>query len=216
MINKKINTKLFFLVLALIAFESVLFFCTKPFVTNPYILNTTLDNAMPYISYFVYPYILWYVMLMFVPYFTYTKHKDSFYKYVVAFIIATTISAIIFVVFPNGVIRPEITDNTFTSKLVKILYMLDTPAINCMPSIHCLYAYLFFFSTLDTKENTPKWYKAIILILAILIVLATMFIKQHVLIDAITSLILAIIVWYVTNKFKLYEFVKGKLNKIGI
>lgn len=207
MLNKKINLKLFFVILALIIFESVLFFCTKPFVTNPYILNTKLDNAMPYIPYFVYPYILWYLMLMVVPYFTYTKNKESFYRYFITYIICTVISAIIFVVFPNGVIRPEITDTTLASKLVKILYTLDTPAINCMPSIHCLYAYLFLFSAIDTKDKTSIWYKIIICILAILIVLATMFIKQHVILDAIVSLIIATIVWCVViiirkNKYK--------------
>lgn len=85
-----------------------------------------------------------------------------------------------------------------------------------MPSIHCLYAYLFLFSAIDTKDKTSIWYKIIICILAILIVLATMFIKQHVIIDAVASIMIAIIVWGITNKFKLYEFAKSKLNKMGI
>lgn len=206
--TKRIDVKLFLTILILIIFESLLFFLTKPFIHSPNILNTKLDNAMPYISYFVYPYILWYIMLMVVPYFTYTKSKESFYKYATTYIISTIISALIFVVFPNGVIRPEIVDTSFSSKLVKILYTLDTPSINCLPSIHCLYAFLFLLSAIDTKDKTTVFYKIIIFVLTIFIVLATMFIKQHVLLDAIVAFAISLLTWIIVDRFKLYEFFK--------
>lgn len=205
---KKIDIKLFMTILLLIIFESLLFFLTKPFIHSPHILNTKLDNAMPYIPYFVYPYILWYIMLMVVPYFTYKKSKTSFYKYATTYIISTIIAAIIFVVFPNGVIRPEIIDTSFSSKLVKILYTLDTPSINCLPSIHCLYAFLFLISAIDTKDKTNILYKIVICILTILIVLATLFIKQHVLLDAVVALIISIVIWIIVDRFKLYDIFK--------
>lgn len=207
-IIKKINLKLILVILGLVIYEAFVFFLTKPFIQDPYILGSTLDDKIPFVPQFVWIYVFWYTMLFWVPYYIFNKNKASFYKYTLTFIITTLIAGIIFVSFPNTVVRANIIDNNLSSKIVKLIYSLDDPGINCLPSIHCLYSFLFIFAVLDTKSNSPKWMKILIATLSILVVLSTLFIKQHVVYDAIAALIIGIIVWVIVDKFKIYNYTK--------
>lgn len=207
---KKINFKVILISIVLVAFQSIIFFLTKPFIQDPYILGSTLDNAIPYIPHFIWIYVFWYFMLFAVPYYIASKNTNSLYKYITTYIITTIISGIIFVSFPNSVIRADIQDTDIANKLVNLIYTLDTPAINCLPSIHCLFSYLFILAVFDTKKDSSTVMKVIITVLSILVVLSTLFIKQHVVYDAIASLVLAIIVWIIVDKTKIYNL----FNKI--
>ena len=209
---KKIDFKLLIIITSLVLFEAVVFFLTKPFVQNPYVLGSILDEKIPFIPQFIWIYIFWYLMLILVPYYIAKKHISSFYNYAITFAITTVLCGIIFVVFPNTVIRANMQETNIASKLVQIIYMLDTPAINCFPSIHCLFSYLFIFAAVDSKENIPLYIKVIIIVLSILVVLSTLFIKQHVIYDAIGSLIIASIVWLIVDKFKIYDLLEKTLK----
>ena len=213
-IIKKIDFKLLIIITSLLLFEAIVFFLTKPFIQQPYILGSFIDNLIPFIPYFVWIYVFWYFMLIFVPYYIAQKNISSFYKYAVSFIITTIISGGIFVIFPNGVIRADVQGIDISSRIVKIIYLLDTPAINCLPSVHCLFSYLFIFAIFDTKEHSPIAIKVIITILSILVVLSTLFIKQHVIFDAIASLIIASATWFLINMFKKYNILQHLVKKI--
>ena len=202
---KKIDYKLLFVIIILILLEIVAFFLTKPFIQNPYVLGSNLDNKIPFIPQFIWIYVFWYFMLIAVPYYVAKNNTTSFYKYAITFVITTLISGIIFVVFPNTVIRANVQGTDIASKLVKIIYLLDTPAINCLPSIHCLFSYLFIFAIFDTKETTPTWMKLIITTLSILVIFSTLFIKQHVIYDAVAAFAIGGITWITVNKLKLYS-----------
>ena len=99
---KKINFKVILISILLVAFQSVIFFLTKPFIHNPYILGSPLDTAIPYVPHFIWIYVFWYFMLFAVPYYIASKNTTSLYKYITTYIITTVISGIIFVVFPNS------------------------------------------------------------------------------------------------------------------
>ena len=124
---KKINLKLLLVILGLVIFEAFIFFLTKPFIQNPYVLGSSLDNKIPFVPQFVWIYVFWYTMLFWVPYYVFIKNKDSFYKYIVTFAITTLIAGVIFVSFPNTVIRANITDSNLATKAVKLIYALDDP-----------------------------------------------------------------------------------------
>lgn len=209
----KINFKVILTSILLVAFQCIIFFLTKPFINDPYILGSAVDNVIPYIPHFIWIYVFWYFMLFAVPYYIASKNETSLYKYITTYIITTVISGIIFVVFPNTVIRADVQGTDIANKLVNIIYIMDTPAINCLPSIHCLFSYLFILAVFDAKKDTSTLMKIIITILSILVVLSTLFIKQHVIYDAIASLILAILVWIIVDKTKVYNILK-KLFKI--
>lgn len=206
------DIKIILISIALVAFQSIIFFLTKPFIHAPYVLNSKLDMAIPFISHFIWIYVFWYFMLFAVPFYIAKNNKNSFYKYIATYIITTIIAGLIFVVFPNCVIRPDVQNTNIACRLVNIIYTLDTPSINCLPSIHCLFSYLFILSVFDIKKDTSIHMKVIITTLSLLVVLSTLFIKQHVVYDAIASLILAIVVWIIVDKIKIYSIFNKLFN----
>ena len=207
---EKIDLKLLTIIIALVIFEAVVFFFTKPFIQNPYILGCSLDKALPFIPAFVWIYVFWYLMLILVPYYIAKKSFSSFLKYACTFIISTLIAGIIFILFPNTVIRADIQGTDISSKLVEIIYLLDNPGINCLPSIHCLFSFLFIYGIFDAKDKVKLEIKLIVTILSLLVVISTLFIKQHVIYDAIAALFVSGIVWLIVDKFKLYSKLKTR------
>ena len=94
-IMKKINFKVILISIFLVAFQSIFFFLTKPFIKDPYILGSSLDSAIPYVPEFIWIYVFWYFMLFAVPYYIASKSETSLYKYVTTYIITIIISGII-------------------------------------------------------------------------------------------------------------------------
>lgn len=199
------------LLIILVLFQSTIYFLTKLVQGKPTLLNSVIDNRIPYISWFIYFYIIWYLMLFVIPFVIYIKDKDEFYKYVTTYIISILISGVIFIIFPTTINRANITGAGISDKLVKLIYSMDEPSVNCLPSIHCLIAFLFMLGI--SKVNISKLYKYGVYILSICIVFSTLAIKQHVIYDAVASLIIAIVVWTSVDRSKIYLKLKKTINK---
>ena len=101
-------------------------------------------------------------------------------------------------------VSTAIIPNNISTFLVNIIYKLDNPPINLLPSMHCSFCFLFIFSTLLNK-NIEKKYRIIILILSILIILSTLFIKQHLLIDILASFIISSLTFILVKHTKLNQ-----------
>lgn len=200
--NKKSYTgylKAILIVGATILFQVLIYFITKIFQGSPHMLNSKLDNAFPYIAEFVYFYIIWYLLLFIVPILLYKKDKRNFKIYILTYFVSIILAGIIFIVYPTGIVRPDINTNNLSNILVGLLYRMDTPAINCLPSIHCIMAFLFMLSIISSK-NINKKFKWTISIVSIIIIWSTLFIKQHVIYDVLASLVITLPVWCVSNK----------------
>ena len=89
--------------------------------------------------------------------------------------------------------RPEITSNIdiLTRSLLNITYYIDNPAINCFPSIHCLLCFQTSYMMIISHNINSK-YKIISSLISVLIILSTVFIKQHYFYDIIGAFIIFI------------------------
>lgn len=108
--------------------------------------------------------------------------------------IGMTLFLIVSYVYPNGLnIRPtEFTNDSVFTRMVQFLYRTDTPT-NVLPSIH-VYNSVAAFSAIHTCKNLQK-HKGIrtgSFILTTLIVLSTMFLKQHSIADVATGITCAV------------------------
>ena len=56
---KKIDLKLFLVILGLVIYEAFIFFLTKPFIQTPFVLGSSLDNQIPFVPQFVWIYVFW-------------------------------------------------------------------------------------------------------------------------------------------------------------
>jgi len=174
-------------------FQVMVYFITKLLLRTPIVLNNSLDDLFPFCASFIYVYVFWYLLLILVPILYYIYDKDVLKKYTYTNFISVLICGIIFVIIPTTILRPEIDNNNFTLWLLNFIYDMDTPAVNCFPSIHCLICFIFILCNI--KSKLPNIYKYLINVFSVLIVFSTFFIKQHVIYDALASLIISILVY---------------------
>lgn len=165
--------------------------------TNFYVIHSPLDDHIPFIEYFIIPYYLWFLfMTVSVLYFFFTSRAD-FYRLTAFLITGMTFFLIICTLFPNGLnLRPTefARDNVFVD-LVQRLYMVDTPT-NVLPSIHVFNTTGVLIAVAHSSRlKTHRFVKSGTYILGILIILSTVFLKQHSVTDVIAALAMACVIY---------------------
>ena len=101
-------------------------------------------------------------------------------------------------IWPNGQdLRPNLRGaEGFFEKWVLHLYRTDTPT-NICPSIHVYNSLgVEFAIARSEKMKKHKWIQITSFILCVLIILSTMFLKQHSVFDVATATVLGILMYY--------------------
>ena len=159
-------------------------------------IDTVFDDYIPFCEYFIVPYLLWFpYQVVTVLYFIFkNKNKKEYYQLVFNMMMGMTIFLIVSYVYPNVLhLRPlEFPrENVFTDA-VRCLYRTDTPT-NVLPSIHVFNSLAIHMSLTNCEALRDK--KAIrygSLVLTLLIIMSTMFLKQHSVIDVCCGATLAL------------------------
>ena len=170
----------------------------KQVTTDFHIIHTTLDEKIPFIEYFIIPYMLWFAFIaVTIAYFFFTD-KAGFYRLVAFLFTGMTLFLIISTIYPNGqILRPTVfaRDNMFVD-MVKQLYLTDTPT-NIFPSIHVYNTIGACIAIMRSEKLKQfRWVQYSSLILGTLIILSTMFLKQHSILDVIGAELLAVIMYH--------------------
>lgn len=162
------------------------------------VIQIAFDEKIPFIEFFIVPYYFWFVFMTVTVFYFFFTNKRDFYRLTGFLIIGMTLFLIISTLFPNGqLLRPKYfeRDNIFVD-LVKLLYIADTPT-NVFPSIH-VYNTIGVYIAISNSEQLKS--KAAIqnasFIISALIILSTMFLKQHSILDVIGAGIFAVVVYY--------------------
>lgn len=177
-----------------------------------YIVHMKIDDYIPFVEYFIIPYYLWFPYIAAVVVLFIFLDKQDFYKLCITLGTGMTLFLIISFLIPNGhELRPTTfaRDNVFVD-MVKALYRVDTPT-NIFPSIHC-YNSIMAHTAIMQSEKLKKYTKLRMssFVLCTLIILATMFLKQHSAFDVITAFILSAVMFWIVYKPELV-----KLNKLS-
>lgn len=151
-------------------------------------LVTDIDRMVPFVKAFVVPYVLWYPFLFFTLLTLCFNDRKVYYKAIFSIVSGMLTSFLIYHLFQTTVPRPVIAGNDIFSKLVSLVYSTDEP-FNCFPSIHVLTSFIMIKGILNLK-NLSVTKKAPMVFMAVLIILSTQFIKQHVLLDLIFAILL--------------------------
>lgn len=160
-------------------------------VTTEYnLIHVSLDDKIPFIEYFIVPYMLWFAFIAITfGYFFFFADKSEFYQLVTMLFSGMTLFLIISTIYPNGLdLRPDtfVRDNMFVD-MVKKLYSTDT-STNVLPSIHVynsLGAYIAISHCRKLKQH--RWVQISAFILTATIIMSTMFLKQHSVVDVIAA-----------------------------
>ncbi len=171
----------------------------KNVTKNYQIIHMGLDDYIPFCEVFVIPYFMWFAYVAIVICFLFFKDKTEYYRLYTFLVVGMTIFLIVSSLWPNGHhLRPYAMprDNIFTH-MVAALYKTDTPT-NLWPSIHVYNSLGAHFAIAKSKHmEKHKGIKVLSLIIAISIILSTMFIKQHSVFDVLTGIGMAVIMYVI-------------------
>ena len=175
-----------------------------------------LDEHIPLISEFVWVYYLTFPLAIFVFFWVAYKDKKHFWNLWLTICITFFISGIIYFFWQSEMIKPELNPVTLSDKFLIFTWNTCSP-INCFPSQHCLMAFSVMLGVFNQKKTTKPWFWWFCMITGVLIVLATVFLKQHYVLDGVASAILTFGTYLIVKlcKFGDYASVKfGKKKKI--
>ncbi len=196
--DEKVNTRTFikrvspciaFLVLYTISFSLL----ENLNLGEYYLISTSLDRYIPFCSYFIVFYLIWFPFCVILPFcIGLQKNGTEFYRLILNLFMGMTLFILISIAFPNYLtIRHTIyyPHNVFES-LVRIVQQHDTPK-NVFPSIHVFNTVCIMEALMRSKEfGKRKKMLAVCWFLAIGIILSTVFLKQHSVLDAFAGIVL--------------------------
>ena len=179
----------------------------KLFQGKPSYISFYLDDKIPFWGWTVYIYDLFYPLFIVSFYFLYCYDRKKYYKGIISCAIGCIICYIIYLLIPTIMYRP-ITPlyDPLTNLVLKITYFFDEPPLNCFPSLHCIFCFQIIFSYLKAKYPLKK--KIFIITFAFLIILSTLFVKQHYIFDIISALAVCLIANILENIFNIYHLFK--------
>ena len=205
--------KSFLIPIYLVIIQAFFFFLVKIFQSDPNYIGSMLDDKIPFSVWFIIPYCIWFILLFLVPMYYYYHDKNLLVNYSASYVICALLADVVFLIYPTIVNRPDVACEGAVSCLAHLIFFFDTPAINCLPSMHCAIAMLFILTSCSSKKVSNQ-FRIPIIILSILIMYATLGIKQHVVIDLITGDILMTIVYLIVRNNKKIVNLTKKLLKI--
>ncbi len=148
-----------------------------------------LDDWIPFCEYFVVFYVFWFIFWIGMLVYTLLYEPATFRRMMWFCILTFSTAVAIYVIFPNCQnLRPTEfeRDNLFVD-IVRLLYWIDTNT-NVCPSLHVVASVAVVFAARDSKRFSGFGWQLTVTVLAVLISLSTVFIKQHSAVDVLAAL----------------------------
>ncbi len=168
-----------------------------------------IDNAIPVLPIFVIPYVWAYLFWGMAPMAASKCKTDHFKDFLAAYLIACVVGGLILVFVPTYMdrvaeglwTRPQ---TNFLEKLLHFWYSLDggERAYNLFPSFHCINSTICYLAVAGRKE-VPLWFRVYSLVIAVLVFAATLFVKQHYLIDVVSGILIASVAFAACKRWHL-------------
>ncbi len=185
-------------------------------VTRHYkVIHMAADDYIPFCEVFIIPYFLWFLYVAAVVLFFFFKNKTDYYRVCLFLFTGMTVFLIVSTFWPNGhhlrpIVMPR--ENIFTH-MVEYLYSIDT-ATNLWPSIHVYNSLGAHFAIMHSKEfENKRGIRIGSLILAVSIILSTVFLKQHSVYDVLTAFVMAAIMYTLVYRYDLIMTVRANRAK---
>ena len=145
-----------------------------PFSAASYIISNASTNVNSFFQFFYFMF------------FNKNQWKE-YYQLIITLGTGMTLFLIISLVFPNGQdLRPVLTGDSIFIKAVQMIYHTDTPT-NVLPSIHVFNSLACCGAILKNQRKYKKSTDTACVVLTILIIMSTMFLKQHSVVDVVLA-----------------------------
>lgn len=168
----------------------VLFFLTENLIPAEkcHVMYCPLDDVIPFCEWFLIPYVFWYALIVFSLGYFLLYDVPSFKKLQTYIIITQVAAMLVYILYPSRQdLRPtEFANDNFLIDCIKALYAFDTNTGVC-PSLHCAYSFGIASVWLRKRDASPA-VKAFVVVSVTVIMLSTMFIKQHSAVDVFAAI----------------------------
>lgn len=168
-----------------------------------HVIHTWLDDQIPFCEYFIIPYVLWFLFNgVVVGWFVLHAEKHEYYRLITALMLGMTAFLVVSVVYPNRLaLRPyNVNTGNLCGKLVELLYRTDT-STNVLPSIHVYNTVVLCHAVNTCRALRSR--KGVLFscnLFSVLVILSTMFLKQHSVIDVCLGLVMAMLLQIVSDR----------------
>lgn len=171
----------------------------RVFVVDEYHpVSSTLDAYIPFEEVFVIPYMFWFVYLVSIH--VYTLFYDvMLFRRLMGFIILTySVTLMIYWIFPTCQnLRPtEFERDNVLVRFIQDFYQFDTNT-NVCPSIHVIGSVAVWAAGWNSKRLKSVWWKVGFTVTTILIILSTVFLKQHSIVDVFAAVPLCVAAYWI-------------------
>lgn len=158
-----------------------------------HLIYSPIDSLIPTVPAFIIAYALWWLLFpASLIWFYLMEGREAFLKLCFILFSGYTVCLICYFVYPNGLeLREPLTGNDIFSRAVELLRSIDTPQHVC-PSMHVSSTVAISLSLKDAKR-IPAALKGAIHLSGLLIIISTMLIKQHSVIDVFYGILLSLI-----------------------
>lgn len=178
---------------------------------NIYSLITNLDKTIPFLKIFILPYITWYGYIAIGLIYLCMKNRKTYYISLISLNIGIVVCYLIYALFQTTVPRPIVNDTDILSVLVNIIYKYDNP-FNCFPSMHVTTTYILLKGIKQAEKNIIT--RFIFNIIGMFIIISTLFVKQHVILDLAIAMLLSEVIFRLINDVK-KENIITMINKLS-
>ena len=192
------------------------FFWLESRANLPYhVIHVWLDDKIPFVEYFIVPYLLWFVYVAAVFLYLFFKGtKQEFYRYCAFLFTGMTLFLVISTLYPNGhLLRPtEFPRHNIFTFAVQLLYQADTPT-NIFPSIHVFNSIAAHRALVNNPRlGHNRLIRGGSFVLMVSIILATMFLKQHSALDVMAGIVLGTLMDQIVYRIE-FSFSRERISK---
>lgn len=148
-----------------------------------YSVETRWDAAIPLVPPFIFVYWMFFPFVVIA---AFVARAEDFVRIVIGALLAAAVGWIAFLLFPASLSRPDpaALDPGVTQSLFALLHWIDD-SHNTFPSLHVSTTWI---ALLAFRGKSYRWPAAVV---AVMIVLSTLFVKQHTVLDVTGGTILA-------------------------
>jgi membrane-associated phospholipid phosphatase len=159
---------------------------------STYNFESNLDKHIPILSIFVIPYMAYFPYLAYA--FLSLWNTNAFVPFAVCMILMNIMNAFFWIVFPNGVKRPKVKPETNLLWVLSLIHYYDGDT-NGFPSFHVSHTLLVTFFLILGGQHY-----AFFITMGYLIIISTLFTKQHYIIDVLGGIASFILTLFLYNK----------------
>lgn len=181
---------------------------------TPFSPKIGIDNFIPVVTVFIFPYVWSYAHWAITPMVVSKCDREYYLDYMAMFWTSMLIGALILIFAPTYMDRvaeglTDVNRSGLGAGLMRFWYSLDggDMAYNLLPSFHCINTTVCMLGVLGRKEIS-KGFKIYAVVIAVLIYLATVFVKQHFVLDVVSGVAIGFASYYIAMHFHCGKYLR--------